>query len=323
MTRARAELAVYILIAGVLPVIAAFGIAGNVMSVCVLIRHGLDKSYNVMLVALACSDSSFLASMFFYGFVAAAGFQYPRNRGSFHFVFFEVVRVLDYGGGWVSFSMPVFITSERLLAVFFPLSLSRIVSPRRTSVAVVCLFVFLYGLMIFLTVRESLAYDYIRQYGGTNQSEGLIEAAIYRNTLDATDVIREFSKVVYGPFPICFVFGSCIILAIKIKMANRKRSQMTGGGNKGSGSSARVTATLLVVCMVYTVCSSIVFLCHSDVITAYYAKGPDGEMTGVVLGEIVNLFGVLNCSVNFVIYVVMNKNFRDTYVAMFNACTKK
>ncbi|XP_005106206.1 G-protein coupled receptor daf-37-like [Aplysia californica] len=324
LTRARAEVAVYVLIVVILPIISGFGIAGNVMSICVLLRHGLDKSYNVMLVALACSDSSFLACMFFYSFAVTTGFEYPRRVDSFYFVFLEILRVLDYGGGWVSFSMPLLITSERLLAVFFPLNLSRIVSPLKTSLAVSALFAIFYTMMTYLTVRDGLRYDIEALLVNRSDPEGMVEAAIYRNTLDVTDAVREFSKVVYGPFPICYVFFSCVVLAIKIKLAIMKRNKMTGGNAAGSASSVRVTTTLLVVCLVYTICSTVVFLCHSDVIKDYYARRQDAHMITVVLNEVVNLFCVINCSVNFVIYVVMNKNFRDTYMDMvrFKNCCR-
>ena len=41
----------------VFPLISALGIAGNLMSIRVLVRHGLDRSYNVILVTLAVSGT--------------------------------------------------------------------------------------------------------------------------------------------------------------------------------------------------------------------------------------------------------------------------
>ncbi|XP_005096734.1 G-protein coupled receptor daf-37-like [Aplysia californica] len=285
------------------------------MSICVLLRQGFDKSYNVLMAALALADSSFLSAMFAYGFVSAAGFRYPPKVTTFHFVFFEILRVLDYGGGWTSFTLPLLITSERLLAVFFPMSISRLVSPRKTFVSVLAVAGVLYGMMIYLVVLSSLGYDLTSVSNNASSSPGYIELAVFRNSLDSTAAITSFSTVLFGPFPICYVFTGCVVLSLKIKMASRRRSQLTRGHSKQSGSATRVTGTLLVVCLFYTVCSTFVFLLHSDVIRSLYS-GADQGLTEVVLQEVVNVVALLNSSVNFLIYIVMNKNFRATFVSI-------
>ncbi|XP_035827805.1 FMRFamide receptor [Aplysia californica] len=322
LDRETTEIVIYALVVVVLPTLAGFGITGNVMSLCVLVRHGLDKSYNVLLVVLACSDSSFLLSMLCYGFTASNGYRYLDQKKSFYFLFFQVLQVMDYAGAWTSFTMPLFITAERILAVCFPLKMTRIVSPRRTFCIVAFVALSLYCTMIYLTIISNSRFQlYNSTFGNhsnsTTRELDIIDLSKLRNTLDTTEAITEFSKFLFGPFPVSIVLVGCIVLVVKIKMATLKRNQMTSNVSKDS-SVVRVTMTLLVVCFVYAVCSFVIFILHSNIFKDHYSGDSEEEqMVQIILGEVVNSVALINCSVNFIIYVVMNRRFRYTYVQMF------
>ena len=337
----------------VFPAISLCGMCGNVTSVVVLVRCGLDKSYHIMLVGLACADSCFLMAMFLYGVTGHTGCQHLSQKDSAWFFLYTTLTCLDYGGAYVSFLMPIFITSERIVAIYFPMEKDRLVSVRKTTLAVVCLFLVCFVLAIYLAVsavHQPFAFTYIpcdTSLSSTSNNssndisnisnnsnnnlilyddplsseECLWNLSLFRNLIDKSPTSRHFtSTFIFGPVPVALVLAGCVVLVVKINLVQARRHSMS----RGTSSSVRMTMTVVAVCVVYAVCSLCMFIIHSNIVTDWLPTcGEDHQRLQVTIMEVVNGVALFNSSINFIIYVVLNPRYRNTFYKLVCRNTRR
>ncbi|XP_059152715.1 FMRFamide receptor-like [Physella acuta] len=310
-----------ILMFAVTPGIGVLGVVGNMLSILILLRHGLKKCSNILLVSLAVADIIFLIA---YNSIPKILYETSDIRGFEGFselssqilvVFYAIFMCLDFAASLVSLTMPMLITLERLIVIFFPLSAYRIVTPKRTWCAVII--VVLYSLSLF--VYPSFWFELKYEWDPTrNISVGFREFSIL-HTKDsiAARVIEDmciYSIVVVPPL---FTVLGCIIISIKVKVVSMNRKKMT----TKQVSSNRTTIMLLAVCAVYTLTCVTMTVPINVPIISY---GPYSEThpsnLAVIMYQVMNIFMCINSSCNFIIYVGLNKNFRKTYLEL---CSSK
>ncbi|CAL1536892.1 unnamed protein product [Lymnaea stagnalis] len=307
---------------GVTPAISLFGIVGNIFSIIILIRHGLNKCSNILLVVLAANDICFLIGFnsvpnFLYDLGGPVeGFAYNPQVGFFLFILHQLFEVMDYGCGAVSLTLPVLITSERLIAVFLPLQFTQIVTPRRTWCAVVIICVCWYGFFIHMSFLVTLQYEFSP---ASNTSIGLMRRSDYFNDIIEIVPVLELSmSYLCLKIPPVATFVGCVTIVIKVKMASVRRLKITSKSNKASKSN-RTTKMLLAVCTMYTMTCGVMSLPTFLPQYMYYTMTSDAPSNlGRIMYQVMNLALCINSSWNFIIYVVMNKNFRKTYWSLFD-----
>ncbi|KAH9489009.1 hypothetical protein Btru_058261 [Bulinus truncatus] len=306
-----------ILMLGVTPAISTFGVIGNIFSVIVLVKRGLKRSSNILLLSLAVQDISFLVGFnsvpkLLYEIVGSTeGFVYNRDTSYALFGLYQLFIVLDYGCGAISLPLPVLITIERLVAVFLPLKFHQIVTSRRTWTAVIVVSVFWYGFFIHMTFYVVLDFEIDQNL---NLTVGVMRRSKYHSQNPmAVLILEDAMSYLFMKIPPIITFVECITIGIKIKMSSTERMKMTSEIGRGK-LSTRTTKMLMAVCTVYTVtCTT---LCLPTFIPQYmyYSITNDAPSNmGRVLYQAINIVLCVNSSCNFVIYVVMNKNFRTTY----------
>ncbi|CAG5127165.1 unnamed protein product [Candidula unifasciata] len=319
LTDSQTELAMFILMLFVTPAICIVGIVGNVCSILVLAKQGLKKCSNILLLGLAISDITYLIGYnnppkIVYVVFGKQSFLYPPYSSTILFVLSEIFLMIDYSSGLASLTLPMLITIERLVTVFFPLKVSRIITPQRTVAAVSCVFIFWYSNFIYPLFWFELSNEY-------NASQNKTVYVIVRSALFQKDkhAIRPFEEA-WAYFsvkiPATFTFIGCVIIGIKVKMVGMKRKLMTGKEIKGSMN--RTTKTLLAVCGVYTVTCAVTSL--TVFIPEYVSFSISEDRTTnlrLVTYQLMSTLVCVNSSCNFVIYIVCNKNFRDAYKALF------
>ena len=93
-----------------------------------------------------------------------------------------------------------------------------------------------------------------------------------------------------------------------------------------------MTIAVLMVCFVYLICSSIIFLIHAVIIpptsggipNENQVLAPNERAIEAVTKQVCNTVAMVNSSVNFLIYIVFNKYYRKTYIALFiPSCFKR
>ncbi|XP_059153206.1 histamine H2 receptor-like [Physella acuta] len=312
-------LAMKILMFGVTPTISLFGIVGNIFSLHILTKHGLQKCSNILLVTLAFSDIMFLI-----GFNSVPKILYQaawdhEYRGLSEletrilFALFCVFTVFDYTFGQMGLILPMLITFERLVVIFLPLSFNRIITPPRTWLTVFGLFLYSLSIFIYSSFWSDITIYYDSITNVSIETIGMSEY-FYQN-VDAATALEEFMVYSCMIIPQWVTAFGCVVIFIKIKLSSIRRKNLT----KKFVSTTRTTKMLLSVCCVYIVSSSILSLPNYIPQYASYSLTDDtqGNINKVVY-QLINTVVCINSSSNFIVYVVLNKNFRTTFLQLFH-----
>lgn len=306
-----------ILVLVVTPTVSALGIVGNCFGVIVLLKQGLRKSSNILLVVLALSDIVFLVSfngerLILYHLIDLQTFRELSDQTCGDvMVIFYICFYFDYSSGTISSTLPTLVTMERLVAVFFPLDFHRIVTTRRPwlIVSFMCLtwLAFLIYPSFFLRLRIV--------YSINNISTAIIDHQYRTGSNSALEILEHF--LLYSAMtlsPILTALG-CLIISLKLRFETAKRKKMTAR----EISSNRTTLMLLAVCVMYVVTCAImslpIYLPNDIVSTAFTDGNPSNQSK--VIHQTTNIIACINCSCNFVVYVCTNRKFRDDYIDIF------
>ncbi|KAI8794372.1 FMRFamide receptor [Biomphalaria glabrata] len=312
-----------VLMFGVTPAISVFGITGNVFSMLVLSRHGLRKSSNILLFSLALCDLSFLIGfnsvpkLLYEVSGKAEGFRYSEGVSYTLYILYHVFHNMDYALGGVSLTLPMLITFERLVAVYLPLKFHQIVTPVRTWCAVGTICAFWCAFFIHMSMYADFSYGFSDRF---NQSVGLIIRSTYHyNNINTVAILEVTMSYLMMNIPPSITLVGCIAIGVKVKMASTNRRKMSS--STSSESSRRTTKTLLAVCAVYMVTCFVLSLpTFIPQYVAYTMISDAPSNLGKVMYQMMNIILCINSSYNFIIYVAMNKNFRDTYKSLFVVC---
>ncbi|XP_059139614.1 FMRFamide receptor-like [Physella acuta] len=316
-----------ILMFGVTPTISLLGVVGNIFSIIILKKQGLHKTSNILLVSLAFSDILFLIGfnsvpkLLYEMSGPVEGFRFEKTDSYVLYLFHHVFNNLDYASGGTSLTLPMLITFERLVAVFLPLKFNLIITPARTWAAVFFINVFWYAFFIHLSFYVTLTYAVNKDL---NVTLGLIERSQYHADNPATVAILEdaMTYLVMKIPPIVTIVG-CVLVGIKVKLAASRRLKMTSQGSKKEKSN-RTTKMLLAVCVVYTIACAVLNLPNYIPQYMYYTMTSDAPSNlGKVMYQVMNIALCINSSCNFIVYVIMNKNFRRSYKELFTCHQKQ
>ena len=325
-----------------MPTLAILGIAGNSLSIIVLYRQGFKKSTNILLFTLAISDILFVIgangparTMYEWG---RGGLWFPERDARILFYFYHAFDYLNWTAGPMSMGMPVLITAERFVAVFFPLKFHTIVTRRRTLMAVAFLVVTTYVPQFYM--RFWFQFDYVWDpiY---NESVGLNgRTDLYWKQQQLSWIVGHlYAATVYSV--IIVGFGS-LAIGIRISLAAAQRRKMVAGSlgkrdrhestmssrriEGNSGAPSRTTKTLLTLCVFYTISCMFVAMptFFPDLcVWPFFTLEPNFRSMEVFMYHLIDLDLCWNASCNFVIYVGINKNFRDTLFEIFKKNSDK
>ncbi|KAK6965407.1 neuropeptides capa receptor [Biomphalaria glabrata] len=318
-------LAMKILMFGITPAISIFGVVGNVLSIVVLVKHGMSKCSNILLVTLAFCDIIFLISfnsvpkIIYEAVWNREYFGYSKSACEALFVLFTFFTALDYSIGLMSLMLPMFITAERLVVIFFPFHSSRILTPTKTWVTIIGVAVYWLSLCVYISFWQDFecAFDPIR-----NTSLGLIKRSIYFiNNRSSIAIFQEvfLYACIYTP-PIFTLIG-CIAIFIQIQITSIKRKKMTSAVR----STSRTTKTLLAVCAVYLVTATLLAIPMyiSEEYASYSLTDDNPTNIGRLFYQLMNTVSCINSSCNFIIYVGVNKQFRGTLIKLLQVCCER
>ncbi|XP_005090535.1 neuropeptides capa receptor-like [Aplysia californica] len=307
------------------PVISVLGITGNVFSTIILLKHGLHKCSNILLFCLAISDTAFLIAFssvpkILYE-VTGVPMAWAYNEQAAHvaYVFFTFFHIVDYAAGLSSLAIPMLITMERLVAVFLPMRFSEIVTPFRTWSAVAIVYTFWFMVYIYTSFWFKFLYEFDPKL---NISVGLIgRSDRFYQELDLSAALDEVIRYLTLIIPPSFTLVGCIFIAVKIKLASIKRQKMTTTKETKSN---RTSKMLLAVCALYTVtCGMLSLPTYLPEYGYYTMTGDAPNNIGRIGYQVVSMAVCVNSSCNFIVYVGMNKNFRDTWKSLFTGCRCK
>ncbi|KAK0059440.1 G-protein coupled receptor [Biomphalaria pfeifferi] len=130
------------------PIVGISGMVANILTFGMLIKSGLKKPSNIIIFGLTLADCFLVISpinvveftaRFLHSKETANyfGWECSENLARFLFILNRVLTTLHYWGGFAGTSLPVMITMERFIAVFFPIKFASIVTSKKAFLVVV------------------------------------------------------------------------------------------------------------------------------------------------------------------------------------------
>ncbi|KAK6995388.1 G-protein coupled receptor [Biomphalaria glabrata] len=292
------------------PVLSVLGLFINALCLVILAKSGLKKTSNILLFALVLADSmnmfinlDFPTRIRYFGPLkyksGLCTFEYDTIMNEFLYVSQHFFSFVGLWGRTINASIPMIITIERILAVYFPVTFKKVVTTRSITASCCAAYIIWLPHVIVQTFYRRL--EYIRLPNGkvaaiTTQTEFLINnySILYTFTVYAMEVLLSW-------VPTCFISLGCILIGIKISVSISQRRKMTNV-NKKRQWSPRTTRTLLTTCLIFAVTHAITAL-----ISALVVVDTKTPLLSYLLEEISQFINILNCTSNFLIYFLFNK----------------
>ncbi|KAK0046079.1 G-protein coupled receptor C02B8.5 [Biomphalaria pfeifferi] len=219
------------------------GMIVNLVTVILCCRLGLKKCSNILITSLAVADLFYLLGIIniplnvYLTAWKGAGFVTTKDLAFFLFLLYCVSVLLETVGKIVSLLLPVLITFERFVAVFFPLTFSRIVTLNRVRIAI--LLVYSIGIPVYAYYCLLIKYDY-QMDNLLNVSAGVVLMSDdYSDALNLYRAVTEVYIILCGPVCNGLVILGCMALGIKIRLQMRERRKLLGRSKERNAGKAR------------------------------------------------------------------------------------
>ena len=287
-------------------VLSLFGIAGNIITIVVLISPSMrTTSTNIYLTALSCSNILFLLIFIpSYSVRYLLGYNvYMSNLPPFAFEILLTSLPTTPIYNTISLSiiyLTIAVSMDRLILVIFPLKAKLILTKRTTLITILLIYAF--------SIVYCIPYWFEQRFVPELKKCQLTTFGIR---------IHKYTRIyIYIPvvYLIPFVTLTCInITIIQSLIAKKRRKQhMCAKPNKKKAADYRITLMLVTV-VIFFVLSQLPLL----VLNVWYAIDPvhsSDYLSFHALNSIGILFIVFNTSTNILLYCFFGQKFRQTLV---------
>ncbi|ELT96130.1 hypothetical protein CAPTEDRAFT_208772 [Capitella teleta] len=308
------------------PILCVFGILGNVFNLLVLTRKQLlctmdrlEKSAHIGLVALAISDAIFcvlyfLSTLTFDNLVVYT--QLDPIVVLYYNIYHEpFTNIFLFSSTWLTVVMAL----GRYIAICHPFRARGFISRAGTRAAIACVFIgsILVNLPRFWHYYASqTSCSALQSMAGIPSPVGGCECNFYMKSVGGLYKNKTF-KYVYGvccsilgiflPLVILTVCNVCLIKALRQSSRMQRRYRV----NHPRDSSHRITPTLIAIIVLFTllVTPSEVLAFFKEYIISKQDKSHYLAYNTAI--SISNFLLVTNFSINFVLYCVINVQFRN------------
>ncbi|KAK0065867.1 G-protein coupled receptor [Biomphalaria pfeifferi] len=298
------------------PVFALIGLILNIFSMIILHKHQLKKPSNLLLFALVIADTmnmmvnlNFSYMLKYFGPVKTkpgyCTWEYGITANTIIFGYYELCYFIGTWGRGVNATIPVLITLERALAVFLPVTFTKMVTAR--SALVSCSLAYI-GWLIWNCFAVSI--------GKVVHIEVSSGKFVSYNT--ATDFFLQNYALIYIFFlyfveslgswvPICLVIVGCIAIGIRVRVSLLRRKRLSGIKAKLKWS-PRTTRTLVTTCLIFAVTHTV-----TSFISAFMSISDTTPVLTYFLTYLAEFINLINCSSNFFVYVLWNRHLWEIF----------
>ena len=283
-----------------LPVLMAFGIPGNIVSIIILYRlRNCQRS--TYLVCLAVADLVVLCGSEPLDWI---GTLFKIRLLEINGVFCKILTLAYSFSLYVSAWILVLVTAERVCSVIYPHKVRTLFSPFRAILSVVLIVVCAFCLNIHFLTRPEITTT--EQYCFTR---GTFDHFYFR--------IWPWIEVIVGfCLPCAFlIFGNCLIV-YRLRRQNTygmpSETQATATGVRKLRVSI-VTKRVIIVNLVYIVC--ILPICIYENVLLYFR---DPLRHSEVVSTTLMMIMLVNNSVNFFLYILIGFRFRCELVKLMS-----
>lgn len=304
-------------------VLFVIGTVGNLLTLVVLTRPKMKMSVTTYLIGLAVWDTIYLLA----SFPGVSYLQFPLLDDAFACkygaILFPYYYFIILTGQTATIWLTVAFTIDRYIGVCHPFKAKTYCTTTRAKIVVVLISVLsgLYNLSRFFEV-EAMNIDYPIGYG----NDSYVYDLYYNN---ATDLRRNqtYLTIYYSALYLAIMFAlpllaliyfntRLVMVVYKSSKWNREHAN-TGGANKQKESKENnITVMLVVVVVVFIVCQ-MPALVYNVAFSIMGEQDITKHLEFNYLGLIRNTMGHLNSAINFFIYCLLGKKFRQEFMLIF------
>ena len=298
----------------VIPCICLCGFVGNFMAVGVLYRTAiqLKQSIYIYMCALTTADTTFMFISILRSIVVISKY---INIKFHNFIYYHTNAALiffDLSLTAISALMLILMSTERFIAIRYPLSVKTTLIAKKPFWFIITIWVavFLIALPLpfLIKVTEEL----------TSDNQTIAKTTIKPEMAGVFEYYVPIETIILNYLPFVAVLALNIAIPIQYRTAIKKRNSTMGGSSVLLANNLRVVGTVFVVSLMYTLLSlpQISIQTLSFVDSRFSIGGSEENMFWFLL-DITTILLNLNMSIDFVIYILMSRVYRQRFLDMF------
>ena len=301
------------------PIICSCGMGGNILTLVVLFRVNDSSTALQYLKSLAVADILTIAINIAYIPFMVCQLFWPEEYLSWAVKSYSILQ-LYLSAGKISKCIIVAIVFDRVVAVTWPFRYKAICTPVRTTAAIVIIFMLIIATTtpyIVNTFMYGFKTDGNRTIGPSAQSEAGHFMVYYIHTTKWLPAHIFVNRLLFDLIPIPLVIAGNIVIIIGLRKAGAVKSTPDDASNQRKYQDRQLTKLLLFLSF-----SFLVLCAPFDLLGLFTLINSSQKIVplGFFLQEIFRTLTLINSSINFVIYAVMNKRYRQGYMSILVCC---
>ncbi|CAL1543382.1 unnamed protein product [Lymnaea stagnalis] len=303
-------------------IIGLFGIVSNIINIIIFYRQGFNNTVNISLFGLAISDLCSLLTLQWFNICVNPLFENADD--AFPLVASEVIY-LTAGIPHDCFAritcwITVYITGERCLCITLPLKIKQIITPRRTTVILVAIYVLM---MASFTPEYVTAYIDWKFYPDKNRT---LLGLVFTKERKSVEGLTFLMYGILGKLSFLAVILFTVILVLSLRRKTKWRKKSIFGNRQSEKISNRDKKTINMIILI----ALILIVCYTPGIILSMVTVFEPEFS--IIGKYVNLFfaiwsfgflfETINSSVNIFLFYKMSSKYRRSFNEMFSRCIK-
>lgn len=305
----------------IISIICLIGFVTNLINIIVFYKQGLQSTMNISFFGLAVSDLCSLVTLLWSAIcvnplvihsdapMISLEVQYLTG-GAPHTCFVRIT-------GWIT----VYITAERCLCISLPLRIKQIITPTRTTLIIVSIYVLMVS--SFLPEYASSYFDW-RFYENKNRT---LLGLAFRSNRKSVEGIIFFLYSISGLASFIAVILLTMLLVVQLKRKSKWRMKAHLDTGTTEAISVRDRKTMTMVAVI----ASVLIGCYSPGVAVSMVTFFEPQFS--IFGTYVNEFFVLwsfafifeaaNSSINMFIYYNMGTKYRETFHQLFGVVSPR
>lgn len=321
MTKQTSDKISYILVCFVFPIITLSGIIGNIISLIVLSQKRIFKATVILLLGLTVADCLFLIANFLRKATCIIE-QFDVLKASWYYVkTFTSLYYLTISTGRVSTLLVVAISVERFIAVTFPLKVRTISTKFRMLMLVIFVYILTFGVLSLVPAQMDAK--------ASNGTYYVVMSKFFLKNSTFYQFYNNYVSIIlfrWVPKIMIIIFNALIFWKLKTRMALNDdiRTAKSSSSTRRQRDQGQITTMLLVVATVFIVSllPRDAFAITKRIVKEFKSNGRY-KYTYQIVNDISIVFEMINSSINFVIYMALNKTFSSVYLGLFCRCIDK
>ena len=294
------------------------GVFGNIVSLIVIRRTEDWSTTSKFLTSLAVADTMTLmtrgAQMVF-----TLGEMFWPNiylKWKLKIFSFHALSLLPYR---ISKGITVAIVCDRVVALTAPLHYKIICRPMRITVTIVMVYVVIASTTIPNIVNIFVYHLTSEQNGKIYTGKQFIASEVSQSRVKL--LLNMLNLVIFDCMPIPVVFVCNVVILIALRSSNVLASTTNEVQQQRKHQERQLTKLLLTISILFLVLNGIPSIYMFLSLAGIRVSPTDADIASMV-DDIRVTLSLINCAINFIVYTVMNKKYREGYVAILCRCRR-